>query len=87
MLGSSWYVFWPRNFVKRVAEISKVHEPVTFLEFRLQPWQGKHVGFRYGYKLEESEFGCNVQCVIDTVFFSENKRRALLTITVVDGNK
>ena len=60
MFEESWYVFRPRNFVERVAEISKIYELVTFLEFRLQPWQERHVGFRYGYKLEESEFGCNV---------------------------
>ena len=87
MLEESWYVFRLRNFVERVAEISRVHKPVTLLKFRLQPLQGKHVGFEYGYKLEKLEFGCNIQCVIDIVLFPENKRRALLMITVVDNSR
>ena len=87
MLEESWYVFRPRNFVERVAKISRVHEPVTLLEFRLQPLQGKHVGFEYGYKLEELEFGCSIQCVIDIVLFPENERRALPMITVVDDSR
>ena len=87
MFEESWYVFRPRNFVERVTEISKVHELVILLELRLQPWQGKHVGFEYGYKLGELEFGCSIQCVIDVVFLSGKKRRALPIITVAEDNK
>ena len=87
LLGGSEYIFWPKNFVERVTEISKIHELVILLELRLQSWQGKHVGFEYGYKLGELEFGCSIQYVIDVVFLLGKKCQALPIITVAEDNK
>ena len=64
----------------------RVHELVTLLEFRLQPWQGKHIRFEYRYNLEELEFGCSIQYMIDIVLFLENEYQALLIITIVNDS-